>query len=446
MGNDKQGSDNQGGNCHENGKIFGLILAAGYSSRMGSFKPLLPIGDMTAMQRVIGTLKTAGVENIIGVTGFQREQLSSIFAREGIIEAYNQDFGQGMFTSIQTGIRKALSETQIKPDGFFLMLVDCPLVDPQVLKFILQKQKEDPEAFITPCYRGKKGHPLFIPIQYAEEILAYKGEGGLKAITNLHEDRLIRLEVDTESVVLDMDTPEGYEEILKYYREQSERKKLKNSQAAEAITGQAEEPDFDKELQGKRIFFIRHGEIRQHREKIFLGQRDIPLSERGKEQAKEAAVELEKYHVTANRIYTSDLSRTTQTAEIIIDSLKPFRDMTLIKEPKLREMSLGEWDGRYIREIKEQYPEEYKKRGEDLLAYKYGNESENFYDLRYRALKGFRSILDQEAEAGDGAKDILIVTHWGVINVLLSNLHHAELKEEVKKPVPNGGIIIMDYI
>ena len=431
-------------NMNENKQVFGLILAAGYSSRMGSFKPVLPIGDMTAIERVIGTLKTAGVDHVIGVTGFQRERLSSIFAKEGIVEAYNQDFEQGMFTSIQTGIRKALSETQTKPDGFFLMLVDCPVVDPKVLRLILQKQKDAPNAFIVPCYQGKKGHPLFIPIEYAEEILAYDGEGGLKGITTRHEDRLIRLEVGTESVVLDMDTLEGYEEILEYYRNQSEKKELKDRESA-TIIGQTEEPDFSVELQGKRVFFVRHGEIQQHREKIFLGQTDIPLSERGKEQAKEAAVGLEKYHISANRIYTSDLSRTTETAEIIGHSLKSFRNMSLIKEPKLREMSLGQWDGRYIREIMEQYPEEYEKRGENLLTYKYGNDSENFYDLRYRVLKGFRNILDQEEKAGDNAKDILIVTHWGVINVLLSNLHHTELTEEVKKPVPNGGIIIMDF-
>ncbi|MEL7654738.1 MAG: histidine phosphatase family protein, partial [Bacillota bacterium] len=83
--------------------------------------------------------------------------------------------------------------------------------------------------------------------------------------------------------------------------------------------------------------------------------------------------------------------------------------------------------------------------GENLLTYKFGNDSENFYDLRYRVLKGFQSIVDQEAAAAQDGKDILIVTHWGVINVLLSSLHHTELKEEVKKPVPNGGIIVMDF-
>lgn len=416
----------------ENDKIIGLILAAGYSSRMGGFKPLLSIGDMTAVERISAALKKAGVHNIIGVTGFQREQLSSIFASEGIAEAYNQDFEQGMFTSIKTGIRAARKGLPAdmpplnKIDGFLLMLVDCPLVPSEVLERIIEKHRENPDAFIVPCYRGKNGHPLFIPALYAEEILAYEGENGLKTIRNRHHDKLFRLEVDSEAVVLDMDTREGYEEVLEFYKKQFEA-----------------EFNYEEALRSKRLFFLRHGEIKQHREKIFLGQTDAPLSEKGREQAKEAAGDLSNFQISINRIYTSDLSRASETAEIIKGSLNS--DIEVICEPKLREMSLGEWDGRYISEIREQFPEEYQKRGENLLAYKFGNESENFYDLRYRVMKGFRNIVMREREAGDDARDILIVAHQGVIHVILSSLRHRPLEEEMRSPIPNGGIVVIDY-
>ena len=418
-------------------KIIGLILTAGFSSRMGAFKPLLPIGDVTAIEMITSTLKAAGVHNIVGVTGFQRELLSSILTRECIVEAYNQDFEKGMFASIKKGIQEALIRWPKAPSGFFLMLVDSPLVPPEVLRLIAEKHLEKPDSFIVPCFRGKKGHPLFIPLCYAEEILAFEGDGGLKAITNRHEEHLIRLEVNEESVVMDMDTPQGYQEIRDYYKEH--RKQIEWKAPVK----------IDDQLRGKRLFFIRHGEIRQHSEKIFLGQTDITLSERGMMQAEKAAAELIRYKVSTNRIYTSDLARASETAEIIRERFNQNREsdteMVLFREPKLREMSLGEWDGRFISEIKKQFPDEYQKRGENLLTYKFGNSSENFYDLQYRAVKGLQNILKQEENRSDDVKDILIVTHWGVINVLLSYLHHAELGEEVKKPVPNGGIILMDF-
>ena len=414
----------------------GLILAAGLSSRMGSFKPLLPIGDMTAIERVIETLKKAGVNNIIGVTGFQGERLSPILAAHGVKEAFNPDFEHGMFTSIKAGIAKALA-AQTAPEGFFLMLVDSPLAPLEVLNQIWEQHLAHPDSLILPCYRGKNGHPLFIPAQYAEEILAYEGEGGLKAVRNRHEDKLIRLETDTEAVVLDMDTPEGYAEILEFY-------------------AMGEEPDYAAQLSGRRLFLIRHGEIRQHREKIFLGQTDVPLSEKGREQAAQAAETLRQYGATASRIYTSDLSRAAETAEIIrrrldqprLDRETPAESdegISVIREPRLREMCLGEWDGCYIGEIMERYPEEYGKRGENFLTYKFGNESENFYDLQYRAMKGFRSILKREMEAPGGVKDLIIVAHHGVISAILSSVRHTELGEELKKPAPNGGVIILDY-
>lgn len=409
-------------------KTVGLILAAGYSSRMGAFKPLLPIGDLTAIQRISSTFRNAGILTVIGVTGFQRELLTSCFEPEGITEVYNPDFEKGMFTSIKAGITKAIADPRESLDGFLLLPVDCPLVPPEVMEQILRKHEEEPEAFIVPCYMGKKGHPLFIPAKYAEEILTYEGEGGLKAVINRYEDKLIRLDTGTEAVVLDMDTPEGYEEILNFYRKQT------------AETGREEGPDLKEILAGRRLFLIRHGETRQHREKIFLGQTDVPLSERGRVQASDAAEELIRYRAATNRIYTSDLSRAAETAEIVRAKLNLIE---VLPVQNLREISLGEWDGRFISEIREKYPEEYQKRGEDLLTYKFGNDSENYFDLQYRTMKGFRSILRREWEAGD-QRDIIIVSHSGVINVILSNLHKTKLEDEIKNRMPNGSVIMLD--
>jgi len=422
-------------------RFVGLILAAGYSSRMGAFKPLLPIGDVTAIERVAATLKKAGIHNMIGVTGFQRERLSSILASEGIKEAYNWEFEQGMFSSIKAGIRTAVNGTGM-PEGFFLMLVDCPLIPAEVLALMIEKHKASPEAFIVPCYHGKNGHPLFIPALYAEEILSYEGEGGIKAIRNSYEDKLIRLEVDTEAVVLDMDTPESYAEILKYDEAQLKQTGIRFA-------------GLEEELMGKRLFLIRHGEIRQHREKIFLGQTDVPLSETGREQAARVAEELKQYDISVTRIYTSDLSRTTETAEIIKESLirtlrkkdaygKANPEIQVIREPMLREMCLGEWDGQFISEIEKKYPEEYQKRGAQLLIYKSGLDCENFYDLQYRAMKGLQHILEQERKAEYPCDDVVIVSHAGVINVIRSYLRHTDLSDEIRNHIPNGGMLVID--
>ncbi|QOX64608.1 hypothetical protein FRZ06_15295 [Anoxybacterium hadale] len=437
-------------------RIAGIILAAGYSSRMGDFKPLLQIGNRTAVEWIADTYKKSGISSVLAVTGYKRELLVPVLEKKGIREAYNQEYDMGMFTSIQRGIREAMTVFADGPEGYFLMLADSPLVSAGVLKKIMDQHREVPEAFIVPCYQGKKGHPLFIPACFAEEILDHKGEGGLKAVTSRHEDRMIKLEVGDESVVLDMDTPQGYQELLDYYEERSsyaQNRGIDWDEAGETASGE-QDAGLKLMLQGKRLFLVRHGEIRQHSEKIFLGQTDVPLSEKGRQQAAEAAEELLGNEARPLCIYSSDLLRAAETAELIrarFAEEENLSELSIICDSRLREMSLGCWDGCFIREIMEQYPEEYKRRGENLLTYKFDHSSENFYDLQYRAMKALRGILKQERaiEIGQNTenktKDIVIVSHWGVINVILCRLLNVPLENGNRRPITNGGIIALDF-
>ena len=60
-------------------------------------------------------------------------------------------------------------------------------------------------------------------------------------------------------------------------------------------------------------------------------------------------------------------------------------------------------------------------------------------------MKGFEDILRLEQEAGDGSEDIVIVSHAGVMNVILSNLRHRSLEEEMKSRIPNCGVVVLDF-
>jgi broad specificity phosphatase PhoE len=271
----------------------------------------------------------------------------------------------------------------------------------------------------VPCFHGKKGHPLFIPSKYKDEIVCYEGQGGLKAITTKYETEMIRLEVGCESVVLDMDTPEGYKEILDYSRV------LKGGKIY----------SLNELLEGRRLFLIRHGETIQHKEKIFMGQYDVALSEKGRSQAIDAGKRLKEYDINTDRIYSSDLARAKETAGLIAELL----NLNLICNSNFRELSLGEWDGRPISEIKRLYPEEYEKRGEKLVEYKFGNKFENFYDLRYRAVKAMKRILQEDKNS-----DLVLVAHSGVIKVLLSEVNKTDISDEIKRPIENGEILLID--
>lgn len=413
----------------------GVILAAGYSSRMQAFKPLLPVGDMTAIERSIAALKGTGVRNIAVVTGHNRESLLPVISKAGnIIEAYNEDYAKGMFSSIKTGLA-AVRENFADAKGVFLMPVDCPLISSNVLGTLINSI-DTAGFFHVPVFEGKKGHPLMIPTSYIDEICGYDGSGGLKAITDKYWDRMIRVPVSEEGCLLDMDTPAGYEEIKEFLEAGCERVPLQEL------------------AKGRRIFLVRHGQTRQHKEKMFIGRYDVPLAEDAQADIKATAEKIAQEQNTVDKrkttaaeglhdgiaIYSSPLKRALQTAEIIRDELKKSEllseslneehneepnevaggitaDIKVHVEENLQEISLGSWDGRPVREIRQQFPEEYERRGRDIFAFKTGNKSENFYDVQYRAVKALRKILQEDA-----AKNIIIVSHSAVIRSLENNL------------------------
>jgi probable phosphoglycerate mutase len=145
--------------------------------------------------------------------------------------------------------------------------------------------------------------------------------------------------------------------------------------------------------------------------KLFLGQTDIPLSEEGRFEARAAAEKFSGMGINPERIYTSDLSRTRETAEIIAKELSCPR---VVNEAGLREINLGDWDGRLIAEIKAEFPAEYEARGSSMLTYRTPN-GESFHDLRRRAAEALKKILSRDQD-----ESVVLVTHLGVIRALLS--------------------------
>jgi len=107
------------------------------------------------------------------------------------------------------------------------------------------------------------------------------------------------------------------------------------------------------------------------------------------------------------------------------------------RDPGLREISLGSWDGRPIREVAEQYPEEYERRGKDIFSFKMRG-AESFYDMQYRVKAAFRNLL-----RNDDAKDIIIIAHSGVIRALENSIRGLQVNDPWD-PVPKGSLRMLE--
>ena len=101
------------------------------------------------------------------------------------------------------------------------------------------------------------------------------------------------------------------------------------------------------------VFLVRHGQTAWNKERRFLGRTDIPLDDTGREQARRLAATLAPVDFAA--IYTSPLSRASQTAEAIATD----RSITIEPVAGLTELNQGELEGRYGADLETEFPEFY---------------------------------------------------------------------------------------
>jgi len=188
-----------------------IILAAGFSERMGVFKPLLPVGGLPAVLRSVHTARDSGVNDIIVVTGHMCEDIGTVLSSEApeVRIVRNSRYHEGMFSSVCAGV-SALPEDL---DGFFILPADCCAVSPGTLQVLMEEiGKTGERAVVYPGFEGRRGHPPFIPARFISELLSYNGMDGLRGFLSPLPG--IDVQTDDRGVLLDMDTPEEYAALL----------------------------------------------------------------------------------------------------------------------------------------------------------------------------------------------------------------------------------------
>jgi CTP:molybdopterin cytidylyltransferase MocA len=191
--------------------LAAVIPAAGYSRRMGAFKPLLPFGSGTVIEQVISTVRQAGIETIRVVVGWQADRLIPVLERLGVAWVMNERFAEGMYTSIQAGVHNL-------PTGvaaFFLLPGDLPLVRSATLTRLIAEWDARPGGILYPCHEGRRGHPPLIASAYIPEILADTPHGGLRGLLAHHAQDAHDIDVADSGVLMDLDTPDEYQESLR---------------------------------------------------------------------------------------------------------------------------------------------------------------------------------------------------------------------------------------
>lgn len=183
--------------------VEGIILAAGFSSRAGSFKMGWLLDGKPLIHHTIDGMMNF-CSRVIVVGGHKIEALNGLIRDYPKVRVVvNKDYGSGMFSSVKEGVR------HLQGDKFFLIPGDCPFVTKDVYRMLLQS----PGDIVIPTFLGRKGHPVLITTSLAGEILREPGNSNLRDF--IRRKGFETIEVEDEGILIDIDREADFEKAKK---------------------------------------------------------------------------------------------------------------------------------------------------------------------------------------------------------------------------------------
>ncbi len=192
--------------------VAAIVLAAGLSTRMGQPKLLMDWGGKTVLQTVLLTLNTAGIETIHVVIGANRDLIEdSILALSFPVElVFNPYFSNGEMTdSIKVGIASIPRDVS----AVMIVLGDQPQMKLEVVKGVLDIYQKSGAKIIVPSYQFRRGHPWLIERTLWSDLENLNPSFTMRDFLRKHQDEIHYLEVDTPTVLQDLDTPQDYQRL-----------------------------------------------------------------------------------------------------------------------------------------------------------------------------------------------------------------------------------------
>lgn len=181
--------------------VEGIVLAGGFSSRAKTNKMTLKYKNKELILHTISSMKEF-CERVIVVTGHYHQEIVALLDNYDFVKiVYNENYPQGMFSSIKKGVE----ETQ---GDFFIIPGDYPLVRAITYKNILELNQE----IVVPSFNMRLGHPIYFNRSFKSRILNTKFNN-LKDFRN--SCKFYIYETDDPGILMDIDNMEDYSNLIR---------------------------------------------------------------------------------------------------------------------------------------------------------------------------------------------------------------------------------------
>ncbi|AUC14952.1 hypothetical protein BTO06_07295 [Tenacibaculum sp. SZ-18] len=190
-------------------KIATLILAAGSSSRMGSPKQLLSVGNTTLLGTVIEKILLLNNNSIYCILGSNADIIKESIAKYDLTILTNSNYRKGLSTSIASGIRHIKN---LDYDAVLIVLGDQPNIQINYFQKIIEKWKSSQDFIIASNYPSRKGVPALFPKKHFTLLENLEGDKGASNILNSDEFPIFTINSNID--LFDVDTQNDYQTLI----------------------------------------------------------------------------------------------------------------------------------------------------------------------------------------------------------------------------------------
>lgn len=190
---------------HKDMRTTGILLAAGRSKRMRQPKLLIPLMNKPLILHSLTPLLKSNLQHVILVLGTRHKEILQLLpASLKLTVVVNQSCEEGMSSSMKSAIPYLYEQTE----AIMIALADNPSLSETIINKLLEEADKTTKNIIAPQKQGKRGHPVIFKKKYFPSISQLKGDEGGKSIIEQNQEDLLLIEIDSNEIFTDIDTPE----------------------------------------------------------------------------------------------------------------------------------------------------------------------------------------------------------------------------------------------
>lgn len=178
---------------------------------MGQPKLLLPWRGVQLIRHVVQTALQSQLDELVVVVGHRAAHVTSALDGLAARIVHNPHFVDGQSTSLRAGLAAASNA-----EAIVVLLADQPLLKSTTIDAIVERYKHDHPLIVVPRYQGQRGNPVLFDRSVFPKLQELTGDQGARGVLHEYSAQIAWLDVEDAGVLLDVDTPTGYAQLLEH--------------------------------------------------------------------------------------------------------------------------------------------------------------------------------------------------------------------------------------